>query len=346
MNGSFFPVKRSLLSASALAEWVKNRYRLPGFPSCQFWRRSINDLYLIQAHERKLVLRISPTDWRSYEHLAAEIDLLIFLDQHHITVPQPIPDQDGAYIQTLNAPEGPRFAVAFSFVPGVPHSPTKAHSYRFGQAIARLHAATDGYPADQAAFRFEATDMVEEPLARLKPLFTHHQDDFDYLVEISKGLKQAAGKLSRQAPEYGVCHGDVNDNNFHVDADHRWGLLDFEYFGYGWRVFDIGTFFNNQIHQQGRTERTRTFLDAFLEGYQSVRPLSQTELDVLPSFVILRQIWLLGIGARNFPVIGLNLFEDWVFEKCIPFIRWWIEEPWYGPYAVRAVHGTVRSGEW
>ena len=61
-----------------LAERVKNRYRLSGSPSCQFWRRSINDLYLVQDQERKFVLRISPTDWRSYEQLAAEIDLLCF----------------------------------------------------------------------------------------------------------------------------------------------------------------------------------------------------------------------------------------------------------------------------
>jgi Ser/Thr protein kinase RdoA (MazF antagonist) len=335
MNRPFFPVNRSLLSAPALAEWVEKKYRLSGSPSCQFWRRSINDLYLVQDQERKFVLRISPTGWRSYKQLAAEIDLLFFLNQHRITVPQAISDKDDLYIQTLNAPEGPRFAVAFTYVPGAPHSPTKAHSFRFGQAIAQLHAATDSYPADQVAFRFESTEMVEEPLARLRPLFAQHQDDFDYLVEISKGLKQAADELPRRVPEYGVCHGDVNDGNFHVDADHRWGLLDFEYFGYGWRVFDIATFFNNQIHQQGKTERTRSFLDAFLGGYQSVRPLSQAELDVLPSFVILRQIWLLGMGARNFPIIGLSPFEDWVFKACLPFIRQWLEEPWYGPYAVR-----------
>jgi len=328
MNESPFPVQRSLLSASALAERVLTRYSLSGSPTCQFWRRSINDLYLVKAGRVNLVLRVSPTGWRSYEHSTAEIDLLNSLQQNQISVPQPIPQRDGTYIQILNAPEGPRYAVVFSFVSGVPHSPTKVHSYRFGQAIAQFHTVTDSYPADRAGFRFDPAGMVDEPLVRLRPLFAAHKNDFDYLVDISTSLKQAAGRLPRKAPEYGICHGDVNDGNLHLGDDNEWTLLDFEYFGYGWRVFDIGTFFNNQIHQMGKTEHTKSILHAFLEGYQSVRPLSPTELEVLPAFVILRQIWLLGIGAKNLPNIGLGLFESWVFNQCMPFIRAWMAEPW------------------
>jgi Ser/Thr protein kinase RdoA (MazF antagonist) len=329
MNGSVFPVQRSLLSVSALAEWASTNYNLPGSLTCQFWRRGINDLYLVKAKGTKLVLRISPTNWRSFEQLVAEMDLLSFLHQHHISVPEPIRHKDGSYIQTLNAPEGPRYAVIFSFVPGVPSCPTEAQGYRFGQAIAQLHAVTDGYPADRAGFRFEPGEMVDKPLARLKPLFVEHRDDWDYLREIAEGLKQAAGRVPRKAPEYGICHGDVNDGNFHVIDDNEWALLDFEYFGYGWRVFDIATFLNNQVHQLGRAERTQRILEAFLEGYESVRVLSQAELEVLSSFVILRQIWLLGIGAKNQANLGLSLFERWVFDKCMPFIRAWMAEPFW-----------------
>ena len=259
--------------------------------------------------------------------LAAEIDLLNYLHQKQINVPQPVPQRDGSYIQALLAPEGTRYAVVFSFVPGTPCSPIKEHSFRFGQAIAQFHYITDGYPAGTSGLQFELADMVDKPLVRLKPLFAEHQNDLDYLLEIAEGLKGLAAKLPHRAPEYGICHGDVNDDNFHIDKDNTWALLDFEYFGYGWRVFDIATFFNNQIHQLSKTECTRNILKAFLEGYQSVRTLSQAELEALPSFVVLRQIWLLGIGAKNQPNIGLNLFESWVFDKCMPFIREWMARP-------------------
>jgi Ser/Thr protein kinase RdoA (MazF antagonist) len=331
VNESFFPVQRSLLSASGLVERMLANYDLAAPPTCQFWRRGINDLYLVKVGGTKLMLRICPTGQRSFKQLAAEIDLLNYLHQNHFKVPRPIPQMNGSFIQALQAPEGTRYAVVFSFVPGTPHSPTKEHSFRFGQTIAQLHSITDNYPAGRAGLQFEPADMMDKPLVRLRPLFSEHQDDLDYLLEISRGLKQIAAKLPRRAPEYGVCHGDVNDGNFHVGEDDQWALLDFEYFGYGWRVFDIATFFNNQIHQLGKAERTKNILEAFLEGYQSVRTLSQAELEALPSFVVLRQIWLLGVGAKNQPDIGLNLFESWVFDKCMPFIREWMAGPlWRG----------------
>ena len=333
MNGSPFPVKRSQLLASALAEWAPANYGLPSSLSCQFWQRGINDLYLIQAQGRKLVLRISPTNWRSMEQIEAEVELLHFLRRHRICVPEPIAHRDGAYIKTLHAPEGPRHAVLFAFVPGVPSSPTEEQAHRFGQAIAQLHTVTDGYPADRAGLRFEPRDMVDRPLARLRPLFAEHQDDWDYLCSIADGLKQTAARLPRQAPEYGICHGDVNRGNFHVVDDEEWALLDFEYFGYGWRVFDIATFFGNQMIQLGTSEGTKRILDAFLAGYQSVRALSQLEREVLPAFVMLRQIWILGIGARNQPIMGLSRFERWVFGQCMPFIRAWITEAFWGGVA-------------
>jgi len=73
-------------------------------------------------------------------------------------------------------------------------------------------------------------------------------------------------------------------------GDDAWALLDFEYAGYGWRVFDIATFFSNQLTQRGRSEHTRGLLDTFLDGYQSERPLSAAELVALPAFVTLRQL--------------------------------------------------------
>jgi hypothetical protein len=43
---------------------------------------------------------------------------------------------------------------------------------------------------------------------------------------------------------------------------------------------------------------------------------------------MLRQLWLLGIGARNLPNIGHSMFEYWAFERVMPMLRKWIEAPW------------------
>jgi Ser/Thr protein kinase RdoA (MazF antagonist) len=201
---------------------------------------------------------------------------------------------------------------------------TEESSRRYGRALAEFHSQTDDFPPDRAGFHFDASSMVDEPLARIKPLFSEHSDDYDHLLEISARLKQAAEGLPRTAPEYGICHGDVNATNFHLDTS-GWSLIDFEYFGYGWRIFDIATFFNNTYIEGGINDDTKKVLDAFLAGYQEIRPLSKSELETLPSFVLMRQIWLLGTSARYIPksTVTMPQHEQWMFQHVMPFIRSW-----------------------
>ena len=58
MNEAIFPVQWSLLSASALAERVLPNYNLSSSVTCHFWRRSINDTYLVEAGDAKFDLCI------------------------------------------------------------------------------------------------------------------------------------------------------------------------------------------------------------------------------------------------------------------------------------------------
>src|SRR6476661_10745955 len=104
----FIPVYRSLLSDSALAERLLPEYDLPPGATCHFWNQSINDTYLVRAGATQWMLRVAPTQRRSDEQLATEIELLHFLRQHGLRVPQPLPLRDGAVVRTLAAPEGPR----------------------------------------------------------------------------------------------------------------------------------------------------------------------------------------------------------------------------------------------
>jgi Ser/Thr protein kinase RdoA (MazF antagonist) len=298
--------------------------------TCHFWNHSINDSYLVNAGESSFMLRVAPANWRSPEQLNAELDLLNFLNQHQLSAPQPVPQKDGTFIQAIHAPEGIRYAILFTLVPGSSPSMNATTGYRYGEAVAQLHVLTDDYPANRAGFHFDRSDMVDEPLARIEVLFSAHRNEYEYLLEIAPRLKRIAETLPRIAPTYGICHGDLNAGNFHLNDEAGWSLVDFEYFGYGWRVFDIATFFNTQLIDQGRTDDTKRILQAFLDGYQARRPLSQPELESLPDFVILRQLWLLGTSARYIPksTVGLDIYQRWIFQGVIPFIREWMDDPW------------------
>ena len=330
MNDAAPLVQRSILSASALAGQMLSRYSLPYPVTCHFWNHVIKESYLVNAGESSFMLRVAPANWRSPEQLNAELDLLNFLNQHQLSAPQPVSQKDGTFIQAIHAPEGIRYAILFTLVPGSSPSMNETTGYRYGEAVAQLHTLTDDYPANRAGFHFDRSDMVDEPLARIEVLFSAHRNEYEYLLEIAPRLNKIAETLPRTAPTYGICHGDLNAGNFHLNDVAGWSLVDFEYFGYGWRVFDIATFFNTQLIDQGRTDDTRRILQAFLDGYQARRPLSQPELESLPDFVILRQLWLLGTSARYIPksTVGLDMHQRWIFHGVMPFIREWMDDPW------------------
>ena len=129
MNDTSPFVQRSILSAYALGERVRSLYSLPSPLTCQFWNHSINDSYLVKAGETNFMLRVAPANWRSLEEIKAEIDLLHFLNRHQLVVPQPVAKKDGSFIQALNAPEGIRYAILFTFVPGASPSMTETAGY-------------------------------------------------------------------------------------------------------------------------------------------------------------------------------------------------------------------------
>jgi len=324
-------VQRSILSASALLTQIISNYDLPNPVTCEFWNHSINDTYFVKAGNSKFFLRVAPTDWRSVEQINVELNLLQFLNQHNISVPQPVTTQNGDRIPAINAPEGIRYAVLFSSVTGKPaNEMTESISRQFGRAVAQFHQATDDYPESKDIPTYDRTEILDRPLELIEPLFTDHRNDFEYLLHLSPTLIQATKRFSKASPIFGICHGDLNASNFQIHNDGNWSLVDFEYTGYGWRIFDIATFFNTQIVDRGRTDQTKQILNSFLTGYQEVQKLTPEELKALPTFVILRQIWLLGTSARYIPksTVGVHMYRRWIFQQVIPFIRKWTDEPW------------------
>ena len=323
-------VQRSILSASALRTQIISNYDLPDPVTCEFWNHSINDTYVIQAEASKFFLRVAPANWRCIEQINAEIDLLQFLNGHNISVPQPISTRNGDRIQTINAPEGDRYTVLFSSAPGTPvHEMTQSISHQFGSAVAQLHQVTNSYPQTQPLPVYDLTEMLDRSLKLIEPLFTDQRNDFEHLLHLSSTLKQVTGRLPIASSIFGICHGDLNASNFHEHDNGNWSLVDFEYTGYGWRIFDIATFFNTQLVDRSRTDQIKDVLDSFLAGYQEVRKLTSTELEALPAFVILRQIWLLGTSARYIPksTVGAEMHRQWIFQQVMPFIRKWTDDP-------------------
>lgn len=140
-----FPVITSTLDADALGQLVTQRYGHSSATTCRLLKTGMNHTYLLTQGDQSAVLRVYTYNWRTRAEIEAELALLTHLHAQGVRVSYPLPDETGALIQELVAPEGTRYAVLFSFAPGGKVrflTPTACTA--IGSLMGQLHHLTAG----------------------------------------------------------------------------------------------------------------------------------------------------------------------------------------------------------
>ncbi len=282
------PALHSTLRPDAIAAAIARDYDLGGTPSCAVWHRGFNDYFSVDAPSGRYVLRVYPTDkyWMPGESdVRFELDLLTHLHAAGLPVVPPAARRDGDVLGTLEAPEGRRHTALFRFAPGGP-IPLEADDARtFGRVCARIHVVSSDFATTHRRYHLDADLLLGMPVREVTS-FLHGSRDEDIraLRTLTERLWAQIETIPKEEPSYGVIHADLHDGNCHWDNGTP-TVLDFDHCGYGWRAYDLVAAID------GVTDEVR---DAFLEGYQSVRPITKSELDLLPVFAKARYVWNYG----------------------------------------------------
>lgn len=102
-------------------------------------------------------------------------------------------------------------------------------------------------------------------------------------------LHAALLRLGKPANTYSLIHADLHQGNL-VLADGRLHVIDFDDAGYGWHAYDIAVaLFRVLSHRHG--ERIRA---ALVAGYREQRALPDDVLALLPMFLLIRELALVG----------------------------------------------------
>jgi Ser/Thr protein kinase RdoA (MazF antagonist) len=91
-----------------------------------------------------------------------------------------------------------------------------------------------------------------------------------------------------------LIHADLRLANLLVDGAHL-RVIDFDDCGFSWFLYDFATAVSF-IEEQSVVP---ALLQAWLSGYETVRPLSVAERAEIPTFVVLRRIVLTGWLASH-----------------------------------------------
>ena len=292
------PVLASIFQPEALANHLAAAYDLGDAVSCSFFRQGLNDTYLVNGDGGSYFLRVYRHGWRTCEEVAAEVDLLTLMATAGLSVSVPVAAVSGEMVQAWDAPEGKRLAVLFTAAPGVMVKDTAVSQSRtLGEITGRLHNLADSLDTTYPRRSFDEAYFIHEPLVNINEVWGDKTAEMDLIARLGDRLGRWLKAQPCQPPFSGLCHGDLHPENVHFTEDGGATLFDFDCFGYGCRAYDLATFlWSRYLFASSEQKRQRTWL-AFLEGYERERPLPMDTLPAVLRFVVLRQLWVMGIHA-------------------------------------------------
>jgi Ser/Thr protein kinase RdoA (MazF antagonist) len=202
----------------------------------------------------------------------------------------------GATVLEFDAPEGRRYGVLTTFVEGqqLRRRSSATSVQLFGRHVATIHLLADRLPGVPDRPANDAALLIDRSIAAAETALLDRPDVVTYLAKCANELRPIFDTLPRSLPDFGPIHGDVIRANALVSNDGSVTVLDFDFFGPGWRAYDIATYL---LTIRGTPDEA-SFADAFLAGYNEVRPLPARELYTLPFFEAVRAVFDIGVPAR------------------------------------------------
>ncbi|WP_145670149.1 phosphotransferase enzyme family protein [Chitinophaga polysaccharea] len=295
-----FPAAYSTLCPDALSSLLSEKYDV-GTVQCKLLVRGVGDTYLVTSSQNRYILRVYRTSHRSLPQIREEVALLTALKEANVAVSYPISDISGQAILKLEAAEGERYAVLFSYAPGQAARQLNENQLRhLGHEMARFHHVSATIRLGGERWNFDLGTTVFKPLAMLKPAFVEDAEGYAWLLEMADRIAKKLSSVHTAEFSKGYCHFDFLPKNFHFEND-AVTFFDFDFMGYGWLVNDIMTFwqhlalevYTGRMKQQAADDAYHIFLD----GYRTSRTISKQELAAVP--YLSPGFWLFYMGFHT-----------------------------------------------
>lgn len=266
-----------------------------------------NSNYYLETDQGRFILtlfekRVNPDD------LPYFIGLKEHLSSTGFACPEPIKGRDGRSLRTLAG----RPAVIVSFLDGLsPKRPNAEQCRNFGKGLALMHEALSDFDMERSndlgpsSWRslWRGREATAEAL----------ESGITSLIEEDLDAIDATDLEAKKLPK-GTIHADLfPDNAFFLGSAFS-GVIDFYFACTDFLIYDIAVCLNAWAFDDSLSSSGLQYKfshgRAFLSGYQSVRPLSEEELSVLP-------ILCRGAALRFF----LTRLIDWTDTPADALVR-------------------------
>ena len=328
-------------SCSSIASYLADHYGLAGPVEVRELERGANRNYLVTSQDQRYVYRIY-TDHDFYirnpEAYRYELDLLAYLREYKLAVPEPVKRLDGERLSVMGAASdtgnGARCGALFHFFDGEEHvtwhpEVNEPVVISFGAAVAEIHKRADQFTKPYCRHHFDLQYLLDGPLQTLESILKERRgQDLSFFKDYADHMRRQISGLGKGKDIYGLIHADLHVGNILYNPDDGYCILDFDQCAFGWRAYDVATFKYN-IMETVPDHLTDEIWRCFLEGYNRVRPLTQTELDCLPVFANAWMLWDIGEtlvlatqwGGHRPDLIEGDLTQDEYLDEAVGLLK-------------------------
>ncbi|MFI5148558.1 MAG: phosphotransferase enzyme family protein [Bacteroidia bacterium] len=256
----------------------------------RFLKRGFNDTYLVRTGKERFILRLFRQGRRSESEIRSELNWLCFLQEKQVPVSGALHDKKGGLLQTLDLAEGIRFAALFSFAEGkMIRKPDITQCYQAGEALGKLHKVSLDYNPGPLHWDYRPEQVISFVQNSIANCMKAYPADLQWLDETANQIRARLSGVQLQA---GLCHGDLQAENFYYEQD-TVRFIDFDFCGPGPLLYDLGayTWYDHRA-------KTKEMLARFYAGYASQMELNRTQENLIPVFGMLRALFLMGMWNR------------------------------------------------
>ena len=289
----------------AIRHLLTDRYGLSNSCELSLLGVSENANFLITDSQTDFegVLRVHRRNYHRLDEIQSELQWMSAIRRDtDLGIPQPIATADGQLVTELEiGPGNSRYAAMFSRVHGrnLDISDATVDVYReLGAIHAQLHQHARAWdrPPSFRRYRWDLANMIG-PRARFGYWAFHPRlgaADRAILDRAATAVTDHISEFSNQPDAIGLVHSDLHVLNLMTDGNRLWAI-DFDDCGFSWYMQDIAPALASFEHGPV----IDTLGEAWIDGYSQHRTLSDAERRVLPEFVMLRRLLVLGWSATH-----------------------------------------------
>jgi Ser/Thr protein kinase RdoA (MazF antagonist) len=310
----------------------------------------------LQSECSRAVLRLCRPGYHTEKELEAEAAWMCRLHTDaltgHLMIRQVIPGDDGCFLYSAADAGGQiYFGMMFTYLSGVPLEELPLEQQpiwfeRLGEMTALLHrqaraweaagysAATTCLSAGEVQDRTGCPSTSGEMLPRFHWNYETMMGEngvwgdwrkvtglLDVVHRADRMICDRLQSYGQTKENYGLIHGDLRGANLLTENGHL-KIIDFDDCGYGWFMQDLAA----ALSFMETEEIVPDLIRSWIAGYQHQGVLTQADLEMIPTFIMMRRMQLLPwIYSRENAVSAIRYRETFV-QGTVELARQYVAE--------------------